>query len=76
VVGVFADCEVSEPEGERTSQSAAQKSEAHNEHGVTCDTALTATVPTFPNVGISVDPRPDLQPAALAQSASGMYRSR
>jgi hypothetical protein len=33
VVGIFADCEGSEPEGERTSQSAAQKMEAHNDDG-------------------------------------------
>jgi hypothetical protein len=31
VVGIFADCEGSEPEGERASQSAAEKSEAHND---------------------------------------------
>ena len=33
VVGIFADCEGSEPEGERASQSAAQKSRAHNDNG-------------------------------------------
>jgi len=33
VVGVFADCEGSEPEGERASQSAAEKSRTHNDDG-------------------------------------------
>ena len=33
VVGLIADCEGSEPEGERASQSAAQKMEAHNDDG-------------------------------------------
>src|SRR6188508_1420742 len=33
VVGVFADCEGSEPEGERASQSAAEKLRTHNDDG-------------------------------------------